>query len=336
MGPDAAHLRTDTMITAPRGFRRAAVQAGLVSACLLWALPAAAADGNYYRLPAITWTDGAELAAAGPPMASSEGGSLPAPFISAAHPGLTWTVTPQDGQPPPEPPRTGLSALFRTTGADFKAFPTRKATWIILAIGGAAAAAVHPADHEIVEGLEDSSARKFFAPGRVLGYGWVQASAAIGVYAWGRTTFEPGEGRTNKISHLGFDLLRANILTQALTYGVKVAVQRDRPTGECCSFPSGHASVAFATASVLERHFGYRGAWPTFVIAGYVAASRLFDNRHYLSDVLFGSALGIASGWTVVGRHGRDQFALIPVPTRGGMAVTVQWRPASPATLASR
>src|SRR6185295_3092252 len=98
-------------------------------------------------------------------------------------------------------------------------------------------------------------------------------------------------------------------------------VQRDRPTGECCAFPSGHASTTFATASVLERHLGYRGAWPTLVIASYVAASRLHDNRHFLSDVVFGSALGIATGWAVVGRHGRSDYAMAPVPTRGGAMI---------------
>ena len=72
---------------------------------------------------------------------------------------------------------------------------------------------------------------------------------------------------------------------------------------------------------MLERHFGYRGAWPTFLIAGYVAASRLHENKHFLSDVLFGSAFGVASGWTVVGRHGRDDYALLPVPTRGGIMI---------------
>jgi len=58
-------------------------------------------------------------------------------------------------------------------------------------------------------------------------------------------------------------------------------------------------------------------------VAGYVATSRLADNRHFLSDVVFGSALGIASGWTVVGRHGKSNYALMPVPTRGGMMVSV-------------
>jgi len=132
-----------------------------------------------------------------------------------------------------------------------------------------------------------------------------------------------GASKTNKVSHLGFDLLRALIVSQALTQGIKVAVRRDRPTGECCAFPSGHASATFATASVLERHLGYRGAWPTFLLASYVATSRLHDNRHFLSDVMFGASVGISSGWTVVGRHGRSNFALAPVPVRGGMMIAL-------------
>jgi hypothetical protein len=50
------------------------------------------------------------------------------------------------------------------------------------------------------------------------------------------------------------------------------------------------------------------------VVASYVAASRLHDNRHFLSDMLSGSALGMASGRTVVGRHGRSNYAMIPYP----------------------
>ena len=44
--------------------------------------------------------------------------------------------------PNPEPEHTGLAAIVYKTGADFKAFPRRKSTWVILGIGGAAAAAV--------------------------------------------------------------------------------------------------------------------------------------------------------------------------------------------------
>jgi membrane-associated phospholipid phosphatase len=165
----------------------------------------------------------------------------------------------------------------------------------------------------------------FFAPGKWLGSAYVQGGTAIGLYVIGRYALPhaDGEARTNKVSHLGFDMLRALIVSQAFTQAIKNTVRRDRPTGECCAFPSGHASATFATAAVLERHFGYRGSWPMFLMATYVATSRLHDDRHFLSDVIFGASLGVASGWTVVGRHGRSSYALMPVPVRGGVMVTV-------------
>ena len=228
--------------------------------------------------------------------------------------------------PPAKPEHTGFKALVFETASDFNAFPRRQSTWVLLGIGAGAAALVHPVDDNVNESLTTSdNVGKFFAAGKWIGSVYVQAGTAVGLYVIGRYVMShgPGEAKTNKVSHLGFDMLRALIVSQTLTQGIKVVGQRDRPTGECCAFPSGHASAAFATASVLERHLGYRGAWPTFVVAGYVATSRLADNRHFLSDVVFGSALGIASGWTVVGRHGKSNYALMPVPTRGGMMVSV-------------
>jgi membrane-associated phospholipid phosphatase len=235
-------------------------------------------------------------------------------------------VSPQQAPAPPTPEHTGFQALVRTTGADFVAFPKRKSTWVILAIGGGAAAAAHPLDHSLNARLVGNpTASRIFAPGKYIGLGWVQASAAVGTYLVGRYMLDPDPAlgpHTNKVAHIGFDLLRAQIVAQTLTQGIKVAVQRDRPDGTCCAFPSGHASTTFATAAVLERHLGVRAAWPTMLIASYVAASRLHDNRHYLSDVVFGAALGTASGWTVVGRHGRSHYTLLPVPMKGGAAIT--------------
>ena len=233
--------------------------------------------------------------------------------------------------PDPAPEHTGFVALARDTGSDFVWFPRRKSTWVILGIGGGAAALIHPWDDEINNELQEANTlKKIMKPGKYLGYAWVQGGAALGMYFIGRYAMEPEEGKhTNKVSHLGFDLLRANIVSQALTYGIKVAVRRDRPTGECCAFPSGHASLTFASAAVLERHFGYRNSWPMFLIAGYVATSRLVDNRHFASDVIFGSALGMATGWTVVGRHGRENFTLFPVPVKGGIALSGSWTPSA-------
>ena len=240
----------------------------------------------------------------------------------------------QNAPPPPQPEHTGLAAIVYKTAADFNAFPRRKSTWVILGIGGAAAALAHPADNSVNARLQSDAAGKFFAPGKYLGSVYVQVGTAVGLYTVGRYMLPAGEDekKTNKVSHLGFDLLRAAIVSQALTQGVKYSVRRERPNGKSNSFPSGHASATFATAAVLERHLGYRGAWPTIVIASYVAASRLHDNVHYLSDVLFGAALGTASGWTVVGRHGRSDYTFVPVPIRGGAMIALVKKPPRPRT----
>ena len=167
---------------------------------------------------------------------------------------LSVLTPPQDpAQPPPKPGHTGFQAFIRTTGADFKAFPRRRSTWVILAIGAGAAAASHPVDDEVNARLVGSPAvGRLFAPGKWIGSVYVQAGTAAGLYVIGRYILPrtEGEPKTNKVSHLGFDLLRGVIVSQALTQGIKIAVRRDRPTGECCAFPSGHASAAFATASI--------------------------------------------------------------------------------------
>src|SRR5262245_9020547 len=163
--------------------------------------------------------------------------------------------------PPPPPAHTGLAALAYTTWDDFKAFPRRKSTWVILGIGAGAALLAHPADDNVNEHLAGSKGwGRFWAPGKVIGSTYTEVAVSVGLYTIGRYVVAPAEGesKTNKWSHMGFDLLRAQIVSQALVQGMKQVARRERPTGECCSFPSGHAAAAFATAAVIERHFGYR------------------------------------------------------------------------------
>ena len=229
-------------------------------------------------------------------------------------------------EPVPAHARTGWSTLFRDTAQDFVVFPKRKSTWVILSVGAATALGTHLEDDYVQEHIVGEEAvNKAFSLGQWVGSSYVQIGSAVGLWAVGRYVFAPigNEPRTNKYSEIGFDLIRAQIVSQTITHGMKYSFRRDRPTGECCSFPSGHAASAFAAASVLERHLGYRGSWPAMVGATYVATSRLVDNRHFLSDVMMGAAVGMASGWTVVGRHGSNQFVLLPVPVDGGMVFTV-------------
>ena len=100
--------------------------------------------------------------------------------------------------------------------------------------------------------------------------------------------------------------------------------RRNRPEGSGYSFPSGHTTVSFASATVLHQYFGWKIGAPAYAAAAYVAASRVQMKRHYLSDVAFGAALGIVSGRTVA-FGARRQFKLEPTLTPGGAGALMRW-----------
>ena len=116
--------------------------------------------------------------------------------------------------------------------------------------------------------------------------------------------------------------MSANIVAQAVTSGIKLAVQRTRPDGTRFSFPSGHTSVSFAAATVVQRHFGWSAGVPAYAAASFIAASRIQERRHFLSDVAFGAVVGIVSGRAVTVGRRRSQFAVEPmVPASGGVGI---------------
>jgi membrane-associated phospholipid phosphatase len=85
----------------------------------------------------------------------------------------------------------------------------------------------------------------------------------------------------------------------ASTSVVKRVVDRPRPDGSNnYSFPSGHTANAFAAAEFLNQE--YRDVSPWIGYAGYTVATatgvlRMYNNKHWLSDVVTGAGFGIAS-----------------------------------------
>jgi hypothetical protein len=218
-----------------------------------------------------------------------------------------------DAKEPPTPPQTGIRALFGNLGEDIKHLPEMQNVYIA-AIGGGLALAAHPADQSFDAHLLShyDTVNAAFAPGKYLGDTPVQIAFSVGTYAVGRLRDQP------KVAHLGMDLLQAQIMTELLVEPIKFAVGRQRPDGsDHQSFPSGHAAVTFATATVIERHLGWRKSVLAYAIASYVAMSRIHDDRHYLSDVIFGAAVGTIAGRTVV-HHQADYWAWSPVAVPGG------------------
>ena len=131
------------------------------------------------------------------------------------------------------------------------------------------------------------------------------------------------------MQHLAWTTIEAELLAAGLVFGIKETVRRDRPahaetrnaTG--FSFPSGHAASTFAAATVLQQHLGYKAGIPTYLVASYVAMSRLHENVHFASDVVFGATIGIVVGRTVTW-HGRNFYASpMLLPKGGGIIVNV-------------
>lgn len=80
---------------------------------------------------------------------------------------------------------------------------------------------------------------------------------------------------------------------------LKKAIKEERPDGsDNESFPSGHATMAFAAARSIDKEFRKDCIW--IPIAGYAAATavgieRIANKRHHWYDVLAGAAIGIGS-----------------------------------------
>jgi len=69
------------------------------------------------------------------------------------------------------------------------------------------------------------------------------------------------------------------------------------------SMPSGHTAVAFSITSVLAAHWQHPLITLTlYSMAATTAFSRMYHDRHWLSDTFFAAGLATLTGWWVVNR----------------------------------
>lgn len=122
-----------------------------------------------------------------------------------------------------------------------------------------------------------------------------QYAPAAAVYALDLCGVRGRHDATDQTIFLGTAGLLMGITVNTLKHTTRV----ERPDGSARnSFPSGHTAMAFMGAELLRRE--YWGVSPWIGVAGYAVAAgtgffRMYNNRHWLTDVLAGAGVGILS-----------------------------------------
>ena len=99
--------------------------------------------------------------------------------------------------------------------------------------------------------------------------------------------------------------------------------ERTRPNGKNLSFPSGHTSSSFATATSLYYDYGPYVGVPALFLASFIGASRIASDSHWLSDTVAGAGLGIfwarASEQVRITGNKKTSFYPLYLPTEQGV-----------------
>lgn len=132
------------------------------------------------------------------------------------------------------------------------------------------------------------------------------------LYAVGEVTGKDG------LRHTALMGLEGWLTSGFVVMGIKILSGRARPltghgpsvfrplafSSRFNSFPSGHAASAFGVASVIaETSDSLIVDISAYSLAALVALARVHDNKHWASDVFFGSAIGYFVGKKVVALH---------------------------------
>lgn len=123
---------------------------------------------------------------------------------------------------------------------------------------------------------------------------YAQFTPFIALYGFEWLGMEPKTDWINRTAILA----KGQAINLGTLYLLKFTMNKPRPDGTPHSFPSGHTANAFAGATILAIEYGENHKWVPYAAYGVatgVGIMRIANNRHYISDVLFGAGLGILS-----------------------------------------
>lgn len=210
--------------------------------------------------------------------------------------------------------------------------PVTTSAWIPLAIGSGLTLVDYADRYETDYPLQESwSVRKPLGTwsqyGNDLGQ-WlpnVAYAAGMAIAGWGFDD-KIAKGRT-------ILMLKASIYSGAMSQVLKYSFREPRPNGsnDLAAFPSGHATTAFAFASVVGAEHEWYWGTLAYGMAAFVGASRINDNMHWLHDVIGGATLGMSYGLGLYYRAHPDEpqkpsttaFQVLPTDRMDGMTIHV-------------
>ncbi|MBS1920646.1 MAG: phosphatase PAP2 family protein [Bacteroidetes bacterium] len=166
---------------------------------------------------------------------------------------------------------------------------------------------------QLIKNFDHNTLREF-SEDRTKGLTWFMqnVSSTTGAISFGIPTVLIIKGivSNDKLTFKkGMYMVKTMAVSTAITFILKYTVNRKRPfevdslitkasSGGGPSFPSGHTSLAFATATSLS--FAYPKWYviiPSYLWAGTVAYSRMYLGVHYPTDVWVGAVVGTLSGF---------------------------------------
>ena len=136
----------------------------------------------------------------------------------------------------------------------------------------------------------------------------------------------------------------AVVLSAAAVQFVKLTLHRHRPNKDDGayrwdgpdyldssndSFPSGHSAAAFSLATVISKRYGDKNPWVSPIAYGLATLTplqRMYDDKHWASDVWVASAFGYFLGEALVDYHTDGEgVSVLPVITEDGPMLTLKW-----------
>ena len=167
--------------------------------------------------------------------------------------------------------------------------------WERFGEGVALVLAVHAADDRLLHDVQRIDHNQYFHNVTPLG-GARGTQLTIALIGAGWLSHD------QRMTKAGVDAFESSVIASFVTKAGKKIVRRERPNhSDNQSFPSGHATNAFAIATAIASDYRDKPAVPivAYALATSVALARVHDNVHFPADVVAGALIGRATAKSI-------------------------------------